>query len=334
MTVRNLVLIFVLALLGLGPARAAESGQNRPNVGAPAKTVSPGKRVEVTYTKTGAKVVSGGATASTPAASKADSSSNAAADKLNIKSSAAMVFDVNEGRTLYAKHADQLTAIASITKLMTAMVVIDAGLPLDEPIRIDRADIDTRKHTGSRLRVGSSFTRRDLLHLALMSSENRAANALGRTYPGGLTAFVARMNARAAELGMVNTRFVEPTGLSSENVSTAQELALLVQASLNYPLIRNFTTTRRAQVYTADTKRVHVFGNSNGLVSNPAWHINLSKTGYISESGRCLVMHARIINRPMIIVLLDSWGKYTRIGDANRIKKWLESRAAHLAHAS
>jgi len=332
--VRSLVLIFALVLIRFGSAVGAESADNSPKPDASTDRASPGKRVAVTYTKNGAKVVSGVPAAAAVAASKAKRTSNAAGNGPDIKSSAAMVFDVNAGRALYAKNIDRLSSIASITKLMTAMVVIDAGLPLDEPIRIERADIDTLKHTRSRLRIGSSFTRRDLLNLALMSSENRAASALGRSYPGGLTAFVAKMNARAAELGMVKTRFVEPTGLSSRNVSTAEELALLVRASLDYALIREFTTTRSAQVYTTNTKRAHGFGNSNGLVSSSAWRINVSKTGYISESGLCLVMHARITDRPVIIVLLNSWGKYTRIGDANRIKKWMERGMASLAHVN
>jgi len=330
--VRSLVLFFALVLFGLGPVSGAESAKILAKPSTSAKKASSGKRVSVTYTKTGARVVSGAVIAVAP--SKANRTSNGVGNGLKIKSSAAIVFDVNAGRALYAKNIDQVSPIASITKLMTAIVVIDAGLQLDEPIRIERADIDTLKHTRSRLRIGSSFTRRDLLHLALMSSENRAASALGRVYPGGLTAFVAKMNERAAELGMVKTRFVEPTGLSSRNVSTAEELALLVRASLDYALIREFTTTRRAHVYTIDTKRAHGYGNSNRLVSSDAWRINVSKTGYISESGLCLVMHARITDRPVIIVLLNSWGKYTRIGDANRIRKWMERGMASLAHAN
>jgi D-alanyl-D-alanine endopeptidase (penicillin-binding protein 7) len=326
--------MFALVLIGFGPAVGAESTDNSARPAASTDRAAPGKRVTVTYTKNGATLVSGEPSATAVAASKAKPTSNAAGNGPDIKSSAAMVFDVNAGRALYTKNIDQLSSIASITKLMTAIVVLDTGLPLGESIRIERADIDTLKHTRSRLRIGSSFTRRDLLNLALMSSENRAASALGRAYPGGLTAFVAKMNARAAELGMVKTRFVEPTGLSSKNVSTAEELALLVRASLDYPLIREFTTTRNAQVYTTDSKRAHGFGNSNRLVSSSAWRINVSKTGYISESGLCLVMHARITDRPVIIVLLNSWGKYTRIGDANRIKKWMERGMASLARAN
>jgi D-alanyl-D-alanine endopeptidase (penicillin-binding protein 7) len=284
-----------------------------------------GKRVDVTYRKKTSK-------AAAAAAAQADAAAYNPDDP-GLKSSAALVLDATDGTTLYAKNTTQVSSIASITKLMTAMVVLDASLPLEEPIRIERADIDTLKHTGSRLRIGSSFTRRDLLHLALMSSENRAASALGRNYPGGLEAFVARMNAKAAALGMRSSHFVEPTGLSSENVSTAEDLARMVRASLDYPLIREFSTAPSAQIHTADTGQVYGFSNSNGLVRTAAWQIDVSKTGYISEAGQCLVMHARIKERPIIIVLLDSWGKYTRIADANRIKKWLEKGALLAAHA-
>jgi len=324
--------------LGTGASAAAEQAkktqqaQKRQVVATPVKAQPAGKRVSVTYGGGGAKAAAAGAAASAAAASQAATSG--APGQLDVKSSSALVLDAAEGKTLYAKNTSHISSIASITKLMTAIVVIDAALPLDDVIRIDRADIDTLKHTGSRLRIGSAFTRRDLLHLALMSSENRAASALGRSYPGGLAAFVARMNERALELGMRSSRFVEPTGLSSENVSTADDLALLVRASLDYPLIREFSTAPSAQVHTADHGSVLGFANSNGLVRTPSWQIDVSKTGYIAEAGQCLVMHARIKERPVIIVLLDSWGKYTRIGDANRIKKWLESGVFIAAHAS
>jgi serine-type D-Ala-D-Ala endopeptidase (penicillin-binding protein 7) len=299
---------------------------------ATAAAKSSGKRVSVSYKKNGAKTVKGSQKRGKAIIKGAPAAVTVVgvdellpfADAPEIKSTAALVYDAADGTVLYGKNTAQVAAIASITKLMTAMVVLDAELPLDETIRIDSADIDTLKHTGSRLRVGSVFSRRDMLHMALMSSENRAASALGRAYPGGMDAFVAQMNAKARSLGMHLTRFVEPTGLSSENVSTAQDLAVLVQASLDYPLIREFTTTPNAQIHTADG-RVYGFNNSNGLVRGSSWQIDVSKTGYISEAGRCLVMHAHILDRPIIIVLLDSWGKYTRIGDANRVKKWLES---------
>jgi D-alanyl-D-alanine endopeptidase (penicillin-binding protein 7) len=331
--VRVLLFVIISALAGLGHADGAETAKKKPVAKAAAKPASPSKRVSVSYAKNGAKVAPAAAAAGAVAAAKAGDSANGSSNGLDVKSTAALVYDVIDGRALYAKNIDQVSSIASITKLMTAIVVLDAGLPLDEPIRIEKSDIDMLKGTGSRLRIGSSYTRRDLLHLALMSSENRAASALGRNFPGGLEEFVTRMNARALELGMMRSHFIEPTGLSHANVSTAEDLALLVRASLDYPLIREFSTTRSAQVYTADHRQVMGFGNSNGLISNPQWHIDVSKTGYISESGLCLVMHARINDRPTVIVLLDSWGKYTRLGDANRIKKWLENGAVATAHA-
>jgi serine-type D-Ala-D-Ala endopeptidase (penicillin-binding protein 7) len=331
--VRFLLFLVVGALAGWGHADGAETAKKQPAAKAAAKPGASSKRVSVSYSKSGAKVAPAAAAAGAVAAAKASTSSNGSSNGLEVKSTAALVYDVIDGRALYAKNTDQVSSIASITKLMTAMVVLDAGLPLEEPIRIEKSDIDMLKGTGSRLRIGSSYTRRDLLHLALMSSENRAASALGRNFPGGLEEFVTRMNAKALELGMTRSHFIEPTGLSHANVSTAEDLALMVRASLDYPLIREFSTTKSAQVYTADTHRVMGFGNSNGLVSNPQWHIDVSKTGYISESGLCLVMHARINDRPTVIVLLDSWGKYTRLGDANRIKKWLESGAAAPAHS-
>jgi len=318
-------------------AKKASSAAKKPGAVAKKTTTDAkraGKRVEVTYRKSGASVARGGARATTAAVAGTAVAAAAAQDDGNgsttagalpdLKSSAALVLDAADGTTLYAKNATTVSSIASITKLMTAMIVLDADLQLDESVRIERADIDTLKHTGSRLRIGSVFSRRDLLHLALMSSENRAASALGRNYPGGLEAFVAKMNAKAFALGMLNTRFVEPTGLSSENVSTAEDLARMVRASFDYPLIREFSTAPSAQIHTADTRHAIGFGNSNGLVRASSWQIDVSKTGYIAEAGQCLVMHARIQERPVIIVLLDSWGKYTRIGDANRIKKWLE----------
>lgn len=249
-----------------------------------------------------------------------------AAAGLSLKSSIALVVDLADGQTLYGKNVEQVAPIASITKLMTAMVALDADLPLDDNIVIDQADVDQLKHTTSRLTVGTGLTRGDMLRLALMSSENRAAASLSRAYPGGREAFIAAMNRKAVELGMFSTRFVDATGLSSENVSTAKDLAKMVKSAYDYPLIRQFTTTPAHDVATARGRSLQ-FRNSNGLVKNPAWEIGLSKTGFISEAGRCLVMQAKIAARPFVIVLLDSWGKNTRIGDANRIKKWLESRS-------
>jgi len=248
---------------------------------------------------------------------------------LKLYSAAALVIDQEDGRLLYAKNTDAIMPIASITKLMTAVVVLDAKQPLDELISISREDVDTLKGTRSRLKLGVTLPRRDMLRLALMASENRAAAALARNYPGGTAAFVTAMNQKAHELGMTDTRYVDPTGLDPDNVSTAFDLAVMVNAGYRYALIREFTTQdshRVAMGANAKKRRYNTlaFRNSNGLVRSGSWDIGLSKTGYISEAGRCLVMQARIAAKPVIIVLLDSWGKFTRIGDANRIKQWIE----------
>ena len=250
----------------------------------------------------------------------------ARASTLALKSSTALVIELGEGEEFYAKNTDAVVPIASITKLMTAMVVLDERLPLDEHVKITNDDIDDVKGTRSRLRVGSVITRGDLLRLALMSSENRAAAALTRAYPGGRPVFVAAMNQKAVALGMRHSRFVDGTGLSRDNVSSARDLAKMVRAAYDYPEIREYTTETAYTVRPADGRALK-FANSNRLVQSPNWNIGLSKTGYISEAGRCLVMQAVIATHPVIIVLLDSWGKLTRIGDANRIKRWMESNS-------
>jgi len=246
---------------------------------------------------------------------------------LNLKSTSALVLDQTGQRVLYAKNIEWVVPIASITKLMTALVVLDSGLPLDEPIMISKEDRDGLKGTRSRLAVRMTVSRDDLLRLALMASENRAAAALARAYPGGTSAFVAAMNRKAVELGMWRTRFVDGTGLSSGNVSNAQDLSRLVGAAYRHPLVREYTTDTQYTVRLANGRKMQ-FSNSNRLVRNSGWEIGLSKTGYISEAGRCLVMQAQIATTPVIIVLLDSWGKFTRVGDANRIKKWIESNSS------
>jgi D-alanyl-D-alanine endopeptidase (penicillin-binding protein 7) len=249
--------------------------------------------------------------------------------RLNLQSSAALVVDQQSGKVLYAKNTEARRPIASITKLMTSMVVLDAQLPLDEQVTIAEEDVDHLRNTTSRLKVGTTLSRRLLLQLALMSSENRAAAALARTYPGGLGNFVAAMNRKAAALGMQHTSFVDSTGLNSDNMSTAQDLATMVRAAYRYDLIREMTTTPSYDVAMYDGGRTVEFRNTNQLVraKSKSWHIGLSKTGFINEAGHCLVMQARIAQQPTIIVLLDSWGKFSRIGDANRIKKWIESSA-------
>lgn len=241
-----------------------------------------------------------------------------------LHSTIALIYDQQTQRPLYTKNPDALAPIASITKLMTAMVVLDAQLPLNEKIVIDADDVDRLKGTRSRLRVGMVFTRGELLKLALMASENRAAMALARTYPGGLEAALAAMNAKARALGMRNTRFLDPSGLNSDNVSTARDLVRMVAAAREYGAICEYTTTASHSVDGRRGREIR-FVNTNPLVRNASWDIGVSKTGYISEAGRCLVMEANINQRPVIIVLLDSWGKLTRVGDANRIKKWMEN---------
>jgi D-alanyl-D-alanine endopeptidase (penicillin-binding protein 7) len=257
--------------------------------------------------------------------SAAERAAIAEARRLNLKSASLLVLDEPRARVLMAREPDKVMPIASITKLMTAMVVLDARLRMDEVLTIGNEDVDRVKMSGSRLRVGTRLTRREMLHLALMSSENRAASALSRHYPGGRTAFVRAMNAKARALGMTRSRFVDSTGLSKLNVSTATELARMVAAAHRYQSIRQFTTVDR-HVIKVNTGGKLTYLNSNRLVQTRSrdWQIDVSKTGYTSEAGRCLVMHARIKSRPVIVVLLNSWGKLTPIGDANRIRRWVE----------
>jgi D-alanyl-D-alanine endopeptidase (penicillin-binding protein 7) len=239
-----------------------------------------------------------------------------------LRSAAVMVQDAATGEVVINKNSEAVVPIASITKLMTAMIILDRGLDLEQRIVVSREDVDTHKGTRSRLMPGTTLTRDELLLIALMASENRAAAALARTYPGGVQAFVKAMNEKAAELGMSDSQFVEPTGLSPSNLSSPRDLVKLVRAAHGYPLIREYSTRDKATVKAFN--RPLRFVNTNGLVRNSHWEIELSKTGYISEAGRCLVMHVRLASKDLIVVLLDSWGKQSRIADANRIRKWLE----------
>ncbi|HMT81733.1 MAG TPA: D-alanyl-D-alanine endopeptidase [Azonexus sp.] len=248
--------------------------------------------------------------------------------RLALYSASALVIDQSNGHVMLEKQPDMVVPIASISKLMTAMVVLDAKLDLQEVIAIGEEDVDGLKGTRSRLPVGTTMTREAAMLLALMSSENRAAHALGRHYPGGLTAFVQAMNKKAQALGMYTSRFEEPTGLSSNNVSTAHDLARMVAAAARYPEIRSYSTTAEARVEL--NGHIRDFHNTNALVRSDTWEIGVSKTGYISEAGRCLVMQARVADKPVVIVLLDSAGKMTRVGDANRIKRWMESASLAL----
>ncbi|MFA5182290.1 MAG: D-alanyl-D-alanine endopeptidase [Syntrophales bacterium] len=245
-----------------------------------------------------------------------------APQKLDLRSASVLVEDQRTGECLIQKRAAAIVPIASITKLMTAMVVLDAQMDLKESLIIKPEDVDTLRHSRSRLPVGARLTREEALLLALMASENRAAHVLGRSYPGGIDAFVAAMNAKAQSLGLAETRFKDPTGLSSGNVSSARNLADMVNAAYNYRLIREFTTREEATIHSG--RRTLAFHNTNRLIKSPRWQIGLSKTGFIDEAGRCLVMQAQVAQRPVLIVLLDAQGKLTRIGDANRIKQWME----------
>lgn len=243
--------------------------------------------------------------------------------EISLNSSAVMVVDQETGRVLLDKNADVALPIASITKVMTALVVMDAELPLKEVITITKEDTQLEKYSSSRLRVGSKFTRAELLHLALMSSENRAAHALGRTYPGGMDAFVKAMNEKADDLGMTNSNFVEPTGLSSNNMSTPRDLSRLVNAAYEVPIIREYSTTTDAIVRVGGQQQQ--FRNTNALTRNDNWEIGLSKTGFIRDAGKCLVMQATIDHQDVIIVMLDAQGSASRLSDAERIRRWLSA---------
>lgn len=250
-----------------------------------------------------------------------------APERLQLASEKAVVFDAQTGKVLYAKNANDSAPIASITKLMTAMVVLDGKLPMEEMLTITKEDIDRLKGTYSRLQIGTRQSRKEMLRLALMSSENRAASALGRHYPGGRSAFLAAMNRKAAALKMTHTHFADSTGLSSQNISSAGDLILMTQAASRYPLIREFTTTPQRTVSFPQPRYSLDFVNTNRLVRGGSWDIELSKTGYTNEAGRCLVMKTRVANRPLVMILLDSQGKLTPLGDANRIKRWMETGA-------
>lgn len=247
---------------------------------------------------------------------------NATRDPLALKSNVAFVIDQSNSQVLFEKNSGVALPIASLTKLMTATVVMEAHQDMDEVLEVTADDIDRERNSASRLRVGSRLKRSDMLHIALMSSENRAASALGRNYPGGLPAFVAAMNAKAKALGMTSAHYVDSTGLSSQNVASARDLAKLVVAAYRHPLIRTYSTDTKYAVNTG--RQVLQYINSNRLVMSSSWEIGLQKTGYIAEAGRCLLMQARIDGRPVVMVFLDSKGKDSRLADAGRIRKWLE----------
>jgi D-alanyl-D-alanine endopeptidase (penicillin-binding protein 7) len=239
-----------------------------------------------------------------------------------LRSASAMVIS-EDGSVIYGKDENTVRPIASVTKLMTAMVIIDSGIDLQEKISVTKDDRDLVQLTGSRLEYGATLSREQMIMLAVMSSENRAASALGRTYPGGMKVFVEAMNAKAKLLGMHDSRFADPAGLSVDNQSTATDLARMVEAAWSYPLIRRASTTTRYEVRPYKGRGPLVYGNTNRLLKNKTWDIDVSKTGYIMEAGRCLVMRARIEGELVSIVLLNSYGKLTPFGDSNRLRKWM-----------
>ncbi|BBB65822.1 D-alanyl-D-alanine endopeptidase [Undibacterium sp. YM2] len=249
-------------------------------------------------------------------------------DPLELKSNVAYVVDQDSSKVLFEKNSDVSLPIASITKLMTSLVVVEAHQDMDEQIEVTNDDIDKEKNTSSRLKIGAKLSRSDMLHIALMSSENRAASALGRNYPGGLPAFVTAMNTKAKQLGMTDTHYVDSSGLSSQNRASARDLVKLVNAAYQHPVIRQYSTDSK-YVVAPGGKNLE-YGTSNKLVINPAWEIGLQKTGYIAEAGRCLVMQAIIEGRNIVMVFLDSKGKYSRLADADRMKKWLETIKPHV----
>ncbi|NMG64510.1 D-alanyl-D-alanine endopeptidase [Azoarcus indigens] len=326
----RILIAFLLGLsvaqVGISGAHAASATASKPAAKKTAvkKAVvkpAPKKAVAKNTTAT-ARKVSIKRTPVAPAADEGELTLDAHGNP-QLRSSAFYVLNEATGNVLLERNSASIVPIASITKLMTAMVVLEAGQSLSEELVISEADIDTLKGTGSRLALGTRLTREEMLNLALMSSENRAASALARHYPGGMPAFVEAMNVKARLLGMWDTRFHDSTGLTPANVSSPRDLAKMVEAASSYPLIREFSTT--SERYVDIKGRSLRFGNTNGLVRSPDWEIAVSKTGYINEAGRCLVMKAWMHKQPVVIVLMDSVGRYTRTADAQRVRKWLEA---------
>ena len=317
-TSKTLVALLAVAGLAFGSASDATAAPAKKKVVASSKSEKPdGRLVRKSYSSTARNRA-----AAVPVVAAVQDDGPVP----KLASSAVAVIDQATGDVLYEKNANAVVPIASITKLMTAMVALDAQPSLSEMLTVSDADVDLLKGTHSRLSVGTQLTREEMMRLSLMSSENRATAAISRYYPGGRPAFIAAMNAKALELGLTDTRFEDPTGLTPANVSSARDLVKMVNAAHQYPLIREFSTSEEYQV--AIKGRAQTFRNTNALVKSDNWTIGLSKTGYISEAGKCLVMQAWLNNKPTIIVLLDSWGKVTRIADAQRIKRWIETLAS------
>jgi D-alanyl-D-alanine endopeptidase (penicillin-binding protein 7) len=312
------------------PARTASASKHRQSADKSEKSVSGGRDVVATIRKKNGRTIIAVQRRSVVRVAEAPRLSfgqlaglHNTEDALDLRASVALVVDQDTHEVLLSKNDHAVLPIASVTKLMTGLLISEAQLPSDELITITQDDVDTEKGSRSRLYVGSTLTRGEMLHLALMASENRAAHALGRTYPGGLATFVSVMNAKARMLGMKDTQYVEPTGLSSRNQSSAQDLALLVNAAYADPTVRELTTSPEYQVEVGN--RTLQFNTTNRLVKSPDWDIGVQKTGYITEAGQCLVMQAKIAGRKLIMVFLDSAGKLGRIGDAERVRRWVEA---------
>lgn len=321
------VLCFSAPLLSLAATKADAAA---PSAKKSVKQTATAKRAKSSTVS--ARTVNVRKAAARPSAGDKAGLQHTAQGPVALKSNAALVVDQDTHEVLLGKNSSAVLPIASLTKLMTGLVVSDAQLDMNERLTITQEDVDTEKGSRSRLKVGTTLTREELLHLALMSSENRAAHALGRTFPGGLDEFVAQMNAKARSLGMADTHYVEPTGLSSRNQSSATDLAMLVEAAAAVPTLRELSTSAGA-VVAVGTRPVR-FHTTNRLVGNPSWDIGLQKTGYISEAGRCLVMQAKVAGRKLIMVFLDSAGKLSRIGDAERVRRWVEANHAITTTAS
>ncbi|MBE7368056.1 D-alanyl-D-alanine endopeptidase [Ramlibacter sp. HM2] len=315
------IALSVLAL-ALAPA-AAEAGSKRSVVKKPGTTVIKRARVSKTFVAKQSRRSIVRLAPPRPSFGQL-AGLHSTQDDLDLRSSVALVIDQDTQQVLLSKNDSAVLPIASLTKLMTGLIISEARLPMDEAITITQDDVDTEKGSSSRLRVGTTLTRGELMHLSLMSSENRAAHALGRTYPGGMNAFVEAMNARAKLLGMNDTNYVEPTGLSSRNQSSAKDLVRLVSVASNDSMLRELSTSPGREVAVGN--RTLQYNNTNRLVKHPEWDIGLQKTGYISEAGQCLVMQAKVAGRKLIMVFLDSAGKLSRIGDAERVRKWVETQ--------
>lgn len=311
----------VVAAKPAGKTRVAATVRGKPERLAAAKTVHRGGHIAATKVSVPARSLAAPVIAERLSYGQM-AGLHSVTDPLDLESSVAFVMDQDTHEVLLSKNDQAVLPIASLTKLMTGLLISQARLPMDEMITITQDDVDTEKFSRSRLAVGTTLSRAEMLHLALMSSENRAAHALGRTYPGGLAHFVQLMNAKAQQLGMRDTRYVEPTGLSSSNQSSARDLALLVNVAHSDPLMREYTTSPGYEV--AVGRRTLQFNNTNRLVKSDHWDIGLQKTGYISEAGRCLVMQAQVAGRKLIMVFLDSAGKFSRIADAERVRHWVE----------